>query len=68
MRADLHAQLAAVMEALVHAAVAELHKQQEGGSGLPVDLRPRDQLLRADIVRKESRERLVSRPENTDLT
>ncbi|XP_019743453.1 gastrula zinc finger protein XlCGF52.1 isoform X2 [Hippocampus comes] len=59
MRADLHAQLAAVMEAFVHAAVAELHKQQEGGSGPPVDLRPGDQLLRADSVRKESRERLV---------
>ncbi|XP_061120220.1 zinc finger protein 497-like [Syngnathus typhle] len=59
MSVDVHAQLAAVMEALVHAAVAELHKQQEDGSSPTNDAHPGDEAPWAATRRRERRERLV---------
>ncbi|XP_077407535.1 uncharacterized protein LOC144038714 isoform X2 [Vanacampus margaritifer] len=59
MSADVHAQLAAVMEALVLAAVAEFHKQRRGGSDQIGDLRPGGESTCEANVRGESREKLV---------
>ncbi|XP_077359659.1 uncharacterized protein LOC144005400 [Festucalex cinctus] len=57
MSADVHAQLAAVMEALVLAAVAELHKQRRGGSDPAGDFGPPgEQSPRAANLRGENGE------------
>ncbi|XP_061666987.1 zinc finger protein 391-like [Syngnathoides biaculeatus] len=66
MSPDVHTQLAAVMESLVHAAVAELHKQHSSGGGgggdgggPPADLRRGEAPPWAASVHQESREQLV---------